>query len=84
VFDVEAVAPGMFEVERYGSDDTHTVDVRSTTCTCQDYIYTVAHRRPLDRCKHLELMFQIADGELCPHCTMPTCRPSCPERGDRR
>jgi hypothetical protein len=37
---------------------------------------------PLSRCIHGELVRQVVDGDLCPHCTYPRCRPSCP-RGDQ-
>jgi hypothetical protein len=82
-FDVERIAPGMFEVERYGSDTTHTVDIRGPACSCEDFQYTVGTSRRLDECKHIMLIRQISRGVCCAHCTYPTCRPSCPQRGEQ-
>lgn len=72
------IAPGMFEVENLRSDSTYVVDVREGGCECQDYEYTMGPAG--GECKHLAAIRLASEGELCPTCLYPTCRPSCPER----
>ena len=74
------IAPGMFEVRNLRSGGEYVVDVRDGACECEDDLYRNM------RCKHRRFIEQVAEGELCPECGYPTCRPSCPNNhngGDR-
>lgn len=77
----DQIAPGMFEVSNLRSGSTHVVDVREQACECKDYQYRMGPAG--GRCKHLEFVHQIAEGDLCSHCGYKRCRPSCPNKGER-
>jgi hypothetical protein len=83
-FDVEATGPGMWRVESRDSGNEYDVflDAGRYKCTCRSHEMHVVHG-PLARCKHAEVIAGIVDGDLCPSCTYPTCRPSCPQRGEQ-
>ena len=84
-FAVDPLGGGVWTVESRGSDSTYTVMLRDGRfeCDCESFNYHCIHG-PRDVCKHGALIQGIVNGELCPHCTMPHCRPSCPNHGDSR
>jgi hypothetical protein len=74
----ERIAPGMIEVENRRSGGVYVVDLREGVCECEDYTYTMGPAG--GECKHLAAMRLASEGDLCPTCLYPICRPSCPER----
>lgn len=82
---VELLAPGFFEVRNLRSNRHHRVDVRDRlVCDCEDYRYRNLSQGPGFQCKHIEFVLAVANGELCSHCGRELCRPSCPNKEDRR
>ena len=80
---VELLAPGLFEVRNLRSNRHHRVDVRDgPVCECPDFVYTSGPAG--ENCKHIEFVLAVANGELCSHCGRELCRPSCPNKEDRR
>ena len=84
-FDVDPVGTGEWDVESRDSGNEYTVYLTDEgyKCTCRSHEMHVIHG-PLARCKHAEVIHQIADGDCCPACTYPVCRPTCVRRSDSR
>lgn len=72
----ERIAPGLFEVVNYRSENHYRVNIRAPACECADFQYTMNPAGGV--CKHIRFIEQISNGELCPSCGYPVCRPSCP------
>ena len=81
-FAVDFEGAGTWTVQSRGSGAEYIVFLRDGRfeCSCDSYNFDVIHG-PLETCKHGAVVRGIVDGDLCGHCTMPRCRPSCPNRG---
>ncbi|AUV81233.1 hypothetical protein C2R22_05810 [Salinigranum rubrum] len=82
-FAVAFVGAAEWEVESRASGTEYRVMLRDGRfeCDCPSYNYDVIHG-PRDHCKHSRCVAAVVNDEVCPHCTMPRCRPSCPNRSD--
>lgn len=82
-YDVDCLGGGVWAVESRDSESEYTVVLRDGRyqCDCESYNYHAIHG-PRDTCKHGRVIQGIVDGDLCPSCTYPRCRPSCVNRSD--
>lgn len=82
-YEIECLGGGVWEVDPHASENTYTVMLRDGRfeCDCESFNFHSIHG-PRETCKHGRVVQGVVDGDLCPSCTYPRCRPSCRLRSD--